>query len=146
MTLIRKYIYDIDVNLSVNVTQIEQQPTHPTKKKKKPWQCLSFLWDVPPYENQVFPEVTFKECYSLPYQRIPRKALVTSKRLAFQICQSNPGNLLFLGYRGKVKMKIGFGELQPFRVQVENSSAVRGGSGPGKKQLSREMTCDHFID
>lgn len=42
-------------------------------------------------------------------------------------------------------MKIGFGELQPFRVQVENSAA-RGGSGPGKKQLSREMTGDHFID
>ena len=43
MTLIRKYIYDIDFNLSINVTFIEQHntPPPPKKKKKKP-SAISF--------------------------------------------------------------------------------------------------------
>ena len=54
MTLIRKYIYDIDFNLSINVTLIEQHNTPPPKKKKTLGNIFSFLWDVPPYENRVF--------------------------------------------------------------------------------------------
>lgn len=43
-------------------------------------------------------------------------------------------------------MKIGWGELQPFWVQAENSSAATTKCGSGKKQLARDMTGDNFID